>query len=112
MKIFTGKVISTKMDKTATIAVERVLAHPVYKKRIKLTKKYHVHTESPVEVGQVVRFVASKPYSKLKKWKAIGVEADSKKLPQTKSSSEKKSSKPSDTKKKGGKADKKAKSRD
>lgn len=69
MKIFTGTVISTKMAKTATVLVERVVSHPVYKKRYKTTKKYHVHDETGVEVGQRVRFVACKPYSKLKKWK-------------------------------------------
>ena len=39
MKIFTGKVISTKNAKTAKVAVERVLAHPIYKKRLKRVKK-------------------------------------------------------------------------
>lgn len=71
MKIFTGKVISKKMDKTATVLVERVVMHPVYKKRFKRTKKYHVHDEVGVEAGQVVRFVACKPISKLKRWKVI-----------------------------------------
>lgn len=73
MKIFTGKVISKKMQKTATVAVERIVVHPLYKKRLKRTKKYQVHDELGVEVGQTVKFVASKPYSKLKKWKIIEV---------------------------------------
>jgi len=73
MKIFTGQVISNKMSKTATVAVKRVAVHPVYKKRFKRIKKYHVHTETDVEIGQTVQFVASRPYSKLKKWKIIGV---------------------------------------
>jgi small subunit ribosomal protein S17 len=73
MKIFTGKVVSVKMQKTATVAVKRVVAHPVYKKRIRLIKKYQVHDEIGVEVDQVVRFVASKPFSKTKKWKIIEV---------------------------------------
>lgn len=68
MKIFTGKVISTKMDKTATVLVSRVVVHPVYKKRYKRTRKYQVHDEVGVEVGSVVNFVASKPYSKTKRW--------------------------------------------
>lgn len=71
MKVFTGKVISKKMQKTATVAVERVVIHPVYKKRIKKIKEYHVHDESGTEIGQVVRFAASKPFSKTKKWKII-----------------------------------------
>lgn len=73
MKIFTGKVIAKKMDKTATVLVERVVIHPVYKKRFKRTKKYHVHDEMGTELGKVVHFVACKPISKLKKWKIIEV---------------------------------------
>ncbi len=71
MKIFTGKVISKKMEKTATVAVERVVVHPVYKKRMRKTKKYHVHDEMGSQIGQGVKFVASRPYSKLKRWKVI-----------------------------------------
>jgi small subunit ribosomal protein S17 len=73
MKIFTGKVISTKMTNTATVAVERVVVHPVYKKRFKRVKKYHLHDEIGAKVGQTVKFVASKPYSKLKKWKLLEI---------------------------------------
>jgi small subunit ribosomal protein S17 len=73
MKIFTGKVISVKMPKTASVVVERVVAHPVYKKRFKRTKKYQVHDEFGVASGQVVKFVASKPFSKTKRWKIIEV---------------------------------------
>ena len=68
MKIFKGEVISTKMDKTATVMVDRIVSHPIYKKRYKRSKKYHVHDPYGVAVGQKVEFVSSKPYSKLKKW--------------------------------------------
>lgn len=73
MKIFTGKVVSTKMDKTATVEITRVVVHPVYKKRFKRTKKYQVHNELNAKEGDTVRFVASRPYSKLKKWKIIEI---------------------------------------
>lgn len=73
MKIFTGKVVSKKMQKTATVEVERVLTHPIYRKKIKRVKKYHVHDELGASIGQIVRFVASKPYSKTKKWKIIEI---------------------------------------
>lgn len=69
MKVFIGKVISKKMAKTATVAVERTVVHPKYKKRFKRIKKYHVHDEIGVEVGKTVKFIATKPYSKLKRWK-------------------------------------------
>jgi small subunit ribosomal protein S17 len=68
MKVFTGLVISTKMNKTATIAVERLVAHPVYKKMVKKIKKYQVHDELGVKVGDRVSFVGSRPFSKSVKW--------------------------------------------
>lgn len=71
MKIFTGKVISKKMQKTATVVVARVVVHPIYKKRIRKIKKYQVHDEFGTEVGNIVKFAASKPFSKTKKWKII-----------------------------------------
>lgn len=71
MKIFTGKVISHKMAKTATVVVERTVVHPVYLKRYKRLKKYHVDDEIGVKVGDTVKFVACKPISKLKKWRIV-----------------------------------------
>ena len=73
MKALTGKVKSVKMAKTAVVRVERVVIHPLYKKRYKRDKEYHVHDEIGVKVGQIVKFVASKPFSKTKKWKIIGL---------------------------------------
>jgi small subunit ribosomal protein S17 len=73
MKIFTGIVISTKMQKTAKVAIERVVAHPVYKKRVKRTRHYLVHDEMGAKDGQQVRFVASKPFSKMKRWKIVEI---------------------------------------
>ncbi len=78
MKIFTGKVLSTKMNKTAKVAVERFIAHPVYKKRLKKSKKYLVHDELGVKDGQKVKFVASKPYSRHVKWQIIEVVGEKK----------------------------------
>ncbi len=73
MKVFTGKVVSVKMEKTAVVVVARVVTHPIYKKRYRRTKKYHVHDKLGVKVDDEVKFAASKPYSKLKKWKIIEV---------------------------------------
>ncbi len=73
MKKFKGKVISTKMAKTATVLVLRHRVHPLYKKRIKLTKKYHVEDPIGVKEGDEVRFIESKPFSKTKRWKIIEV---------------------------------------
>lgn len=71
MKILTGKVVSKKMAKTATVVVERMVIHPLYLKRYKRMKKYHVHDEVGVKVGDTVKFAASKPYSKLVNWRII-----------------------------------------
>lgn len=73
MKVFTGKVIHTKLEKTAKVLVERVWMSPVYKKRVKRTKNYLVHDEFGVSEGDVVKFVACRPISKRKRWKIIEV---------------------------------------
>lgn len=78
MKILKGKVIGKKMDKTATVEVTRVVVHPVYKKRRLRTKKYHVHDEVGVKVGDRVHFVACRPVSKLKRWKITEVKEGAK----------------------------------
>lgn len=84
MKAFKGKVVSMNMEKTATVAVERVDVHPVYKKRIRRTKKYHVHDDIGVKVGDQVSFIASRPFSKLKRWKIIEVIKTNKKVAKNK----------------------------
>lgn len=71
MKIFTGKVIALKNIKTATVSVARVKVHPLYKKRFRRVRKYQVHDEIGSKIGDIVRFVASKPYSKTKKWRIL-----------------------------------------
>lgn len=68
IKVFTGKVVSTKMAKTATVSVERIVVHPKYSKRYKRDRKFQVHDEIGVKVGEMVKFTACKPYSKTKKW--------------------------------------------
>jgi small subunit ribosomal protein S17 len=73
MKIFTGRVIGTKMAKTAVVSVERIVVHPLYKKRFKRDRKYQVQDEIGTKVNDVVKFAASKPYSKTKKWKILEV---------------------------------------
>lgn len=73
MKAFKGKVASTKMAKTAIVLVERLKVHPIYKKRIKLTQKYHAHDEVGVKVGDQVKIVETRPISKTKKWRIVEV---------------------------------------
>ena len=59
------------MGKTATVSVDRVTIHTLYKKRFVRDRKYQVHDELGVAAGDLVRFTASRPYSKSKKWKII-----------------------------------------
>lgn len=73
MRVFSGKVISKKMPKTATVLVTRIIAHRIYKKRIKRTKKYQVHDELNVNIGDTVLFKDSRPVSKSKSWKIVKV---------------------------------------
>ncbi len=73
MQIFTGKVIAKHDEKTAKVEIVRLMAHPVYKKRLKRTKNYLVHDELGVKVGDKVRFIACKPISKTKHWKIAEV---------------------------------------
>ncbi|MAG59961.1 30S ribosomal protein S17 [Candidatus Woesebacteria bacterium] len=60
------------MDKTAVVRVERFYTHPLYGKKVRRSKRYHVHDEIGVEVGEVVQFVQTKPISKTKRWKLVG----------------------------------------
>jgi len=73
MKVLEGVVASTKMQKTAIVEVERIKTHPIYKKRIKVKKKYHAHDEIGVSVGDRVKIQEFRPISKTKKFKIIEV---------------------------------------
>ena len=76
-----GKVVSAKMQKTVSVEVARLIAHPVYKKRIKKHKKFlsHVSEVSP-KVGDVVRITATKPISKNKRWRVSEILQESNNL--------------------------------
>ena len=63
-----GRVVSTKMSKTAVVLVESKKTHPMYGKSYVWTKKYITHDGIGVEVGDVVTFGKVKPISKMKHW--------------------------------------------
>ena len=68
-KIFTGNVVSDKMDKTVVVAVTRLSQHPVYKKTIKKLAKFKAHDEkNSCKKGDKVSIVESRPISKDKRW--------------------------------------------
>ncbi len=65
---FVGYVIGKKMEKTALVQVERLVTHPLYKKRTRKTKKYKVHDEIGTKIGDKVIFISSRPISKDKRF--------------------------------------------
>jgi small subunit ribosomal protein S17 len=68
-RILQGVVVSDKNDKTVVVQVERRFTHPVLKKTVRLTKKYHAHDETNVcKEGDIVRIEECPPISKKKKW--------------------------------------------
>ena len=69
-----GVVVSDKMDKTVVVAVTRQFAHPLYKKIVKKTKKFHAHDEqNTCVIGDTVRIQETRPLSKLKHWRVVEV---------------------------------------
>ena len=68
-RLLQGVVVSDKQDKTIVVKVERRLTHPVLKKTVRLTKKYHAHDEkNSAKTGDIVRIQETKPLSKQKRW--------------------------------------------
>ncbi|GAB6281601.1 MAG: 30S ribosomal protein S17 [Ignavibacterium sp.] len=73
-KTRTGVVVSNKMQKTITVAIERKVKHPIYKKYFKKTKKLLAHDEKNIcNVGDLVKVMETRPLSKLKRWRLIEV---------------------------------------
>ncbi|HBT39627.1 MAG: 30S ribosomal protein S17 [Thermotoga sp. 50_1627] len=73
-KRLTGTVVSDKMDKTVVVRVTRWLEHPVYKKRIRRSKKYHAHDEhNECKVGDVVVIEETRPLSRTKRWRVVEI---------------------------------------
>ena len=65
-----GRVVSNKMDKTVVVAVERLVVHPMYQKRIKRLKKIYAHDkDNKCQIGDIVRVTESRPLSRLKRWR-------------------------------------------
>lgn len=69
-----GTVVSTKMQKTVTVRVDRTFADPEFLKVITRSKKYYAHCEGiDVKEGEKVRIVETRPMSKLKRWRVVEV---------------------------------------
>jgi len=73
-RVLQGIVVSTKMEKSAVVNVERIIQHPLYKRTMKRSKKYKVHDEqNECKVGDRIRVIECKPISKQKTWRLLEV---------------------------------------
>jgi len=73
-KVRVGHVVSNKMEKTAVVAVTRLVRHPLYGRFVKKTTKFKVHDESnQCQIGDTVRIVETRPLSKDKRWRLIEI---------------------------------------
>ena len=72
-RVLQGVVVGDKAHQTVTVLVERRIMHPLYKKFIKRTKKYHAHDQdNRCKVGDKVRIEECRPISKTKSWRVVG----------------------------------------
>lgn len=73
-KVYTGKVVSDKMDKTVVVSVTRLYEHPVYKKTVKKAAKFKVHdAEGAAKAGDTVSIIETRPLSKEKRWRVLEI---------------------------------------
>ncbi len=72
-RVLKGEIVSDKGHKTVVVNVERTFLHPVLKKTVRRSKKFHAHDETNAfKVGQVVEIQECPPRSKLKRWEVVG----------------------------------------
>jgi small subunit ribosomal protein S17 len=73
-KVREGRVISSRMNKTIVVAVERRFRHPRYEKIIRRTSKLYAHDDkNECKIGDKVKVMESRPVSKLKRWRLVQV---------------------------------------
>ncbi len=74
VRVASGRVVSSKMDKTATVVLERLVKHPLYGKYIRRSSKLHIHdANNECQEGDLVSIEQCKPISKTKSWKLVKV---------------------------------------
>lgn len=70
----TGRVVSNKMQKSITVAVDRQVKHPIYGKFITKTTKLVAHDETnDAQIGDLVRIMETRPMSKRKRWRLVEI---------------------------------------
>ena len=73
-KVYTGRVVSDKMDKTVTVLVETYKKHPLYGKRVKYSKKFKAHDEqNSAKTGDIVRIMETRPLSATKRFRLVEI---------------------------------------
>ena len=73
-KVYTGRVVSDKMDKTITVMVETQKKHGLYGKRVKYSKKFKAHDENnEAKMGDIVRIMETRPLSATKRFRLVEV---------------------------------------
>ena len=73
-KVYQGRVVSDKMDKTITVVIETKRNHPVYGKRINYSKKLKAHDENnSAKMGDIVRVMETRPFSKDKRFRLVEI---------------------------------------
>ncbi|NSL52583.1 30S ribosomal protein S17 [Calidifontibacillus erzurumensis] len=73
-KVYVGRVVSDKMDKTITVLVETYKKHPKYGKRVKYSKKYKAHDENnQAKVGDIVKIMETRPLSATKRFRLVEI---------------------------------------
>jgi len=73
-KIRVGKVVSSRMNKSIVVVIERRVPHPLYKKYFRRTTKLMAHDEERTAgVGDTVKIMETRPLSKLKRWRLVAV---------------------------------------
>ena len=76
-RVMEGTVVCDKRDKTVVVQVERTFLHPLLKKTVRRSKKYHAHDEkNAVKTGEQVEIQECPPNSKLKRWEVVAVKGD------------------------------------
>lgn len=73
-KVYTGKVVSDKMEKTVVVAIERKFQHPRYKKTVRRVTRFKAHDEQNMcKTGDTVSIIESRPLSRDKRWAVLEV---------------------------------------
>lgn len=72
-KVFVGKVVSNKMEKTVSVEVTRKSPHPLYGRYVMRRSKFLAHDEKKCQIGDVVEIMETRPLSRRKRWRVVKI---------------------------------------